>query len=175
MPKATVSDVMQVLRDIQLLPPDQLEEVHQEVPQSADPRTLVQRLVRPDRLTAYQVQQLVDDRGQDLCLGPYRLLEPLGEGGMGRVFKAVHNSLGRIVALKVIRQDQKAQDPEEIRRFQREARAAAQMSHPNVVMVYDAGHMLEAERPEACAELLDDFLERREVFVVARNSTVINP
>jgi serine/threonine protein kinase len=140
MPKATVSDIMQVLRDIQLLPADQLEEVHQEVPQSADPRTLVQNLVRPDRLTAYQVQQLIEDRGQELSLGPYRLLEPLGEGGMGRVFKAIHTGLGRVVALKVIRQDQKAQDPEVIRRFQREARAAAQMSHPNVVMVYDAGH-----------------------------------
>ena len=42
-------------------------------------------------------------------------------------------------------------------------------------LVYDAGHMIEAERPEAAAELLDDFLERHEVFVVATNSTVINP
>jgi carboxypeptidase C (cathepsin A) len=51
----------------------------------------------------------------------------------------------------------------------------AKIPNCSYAMVYDAGHMLEAERPEACAELLDDFLERREVFVVARNSTVINP
>ncbi len=51
----------------------------------------------------------------------------------------------------------------------------AKIPNCNYAMVYDAGHMLEAERPEACAELLDDFLERKEVFVVARNSTMINP
>jgi pimeloyl-ACP methyl ester carboxylesterase len=51
----------------------------------------------------------------------------------------------------------------------------AKIPNCSYAMVYDAGHMIEAERPEACAELLDDFLERKEVFVVARNSTVINP
>ena len=51
----------------------------------------------------------------------------------------------------------------------------AKIANCSYAMVYDAGHAIEAERPEACAELLDDFLERKEVFVVARNSTVINP
>lgn len=51
----------------------------------------------------------------------------------------------------------------------------AKIPNCSYAMVYDAGHMIEAERPEACAALLDDFLERKEVFVVARDSTVINP
>ena len=51
----------------------------------------------------------------------------------------------------------------------------AKIPNCSYAMVYDAGHMIEAERPAACAELLDDFMERKEVFVVARNSTVINP
>jgi serine/threonine protein kinase/WD40 repeat protein len=65
----------------------------------------------------------------------YTILETLGQGGMGHVFKAVQERLDRIVALKVIRQDR--QDTEAIRRFQREARAAAKLSHPNIVIVHD--------------------------------------
>lgn len=70
-------------------------------------------------------------------LGGYEILEPLGEGGMGRVFKARHGRLNRVVALKVIRPEQLA-NPNALRRFQREARAAARLAHPNVVQIYDA-------------------------------------
>src|SRR5260370_11447722 len=65
----------------------------------------------------------------------YTILEKLGQGGMGQVFKAMQERLDRIVALKVIRQDR--QDTEAVRRFQREARAAAKLSHPNIVIVHD--------------------------------------
>ncbi len=70
-------------------------------------------------------------------LGGYEILEPLGEGGMGRVFKARHGRLNRVVALKVIRTEQLA-NPNALRRFQREARAAARLAHPNIVQIYDA-------------------------------------
>jgi serine/threonine protein kinase len=65
----------------------------------------------------------------------YTILEQLGQGGMGQVFKARQERLDRIVALKVIRQDR--QDTEAVRRFQREAQAAAKLSHPNIVIVHD--------------------------------------
>src|ERR1700746_2268800 len=65
----------------------------------------------------------------------YTILEKLGQGGMGQVFKAMQERLDRIVALKVIRQDR--QDTEAVRRFQKEARAAAKLSHPNIVIVHD--------------------------------------
>ncbi len=68
----------------------------------------------------------------------YQILERLGQGGMGTVFKARHLHLDRLVAIKVIRQDRPIL-PEIKQRFQREARAAARLSHPNVVAVYDAG------------------------------------
>lgn len=68
----------------------------------------------------------------------YEILGELGRGGMGHVFKARQQRLNRIVALKIIRQERLAQDKEAIRRFEREARAAAQLSHPNIVVVYDA-------------------------------------
>jgi serine/threonine protein kinase len=67
----------------------------------------------------------------------YKILGKLGQGGMGHVFKAHQDRLGRMVALKIIRKESMSQDPAAIRRFQREARAAAQLSHPNIIVIYD--------------------------------------
>src|SRR5205814_6562341 len=65
------------------------------------------------------------------------VLDRLGEGGMGRVFKARHRRLDRIDALKVIRAELLT-DPVAVARFLREAKAAARLAHPNLVTVYDA-------------------------------------
>jgi serine/threonine protein kinase len=74
-------------------------------------------------------------------LGRYQILEQLGEGGMAKVFKAHDDRLDRFVAIKVIRIDQFAPSmlEEMLRRFEREARALAQLSYPNIVHVYDFG------------------------------------
>ena len=69
------------------------------------------------------------------CIGPYQILTKLGEGSMGIVYKAHDNRLDRIVALKVIRGS--PSDPSRRLRFWREARAAAQVSHPNACRLYD--------------------------------------
>ncbi|MEW4531222.1 serine/threonine-protein kinase [Maioricimonas sp. JC845] len=75
---------------------------------------------------------------EDRPFGPYRLIEQIGSGGMGVVYKAEHLSLRSVVALKMIRSRQLA-TAEEITRFYREARAAAGVSHPNIVAVHDVG------------------------------------
>jgi len=77
----------------------------------------------------------------DLDLGRYHILEPLGEGGMATVYKAYDTRLERTVAVKVIRQDALAgRDQEQmLNRFDREARALAQLYHPNIVQVHDYG------------------------------------
>jgi serine/threonine-protein kinase len=67
----------------------------------------------------------------------YTILAKLGQGGMGEVFKAKQERLDRLVALKIIRQECLSQDPHAIRRFRQEAQAAAKLSHPNIVTVYD--------------------------------------
>ncbi len=71
-------------------------------------------------------------------LGGYAVLEQLGTGGMGAVFKAKQPVLDRVVALKVIA-PQVAQDPSFVARFQHEAKSAARLNHPNIVQVYAAG------------------------------------
>src|SRR4029079_707652 len=73
-----------------------------------------------------------------LVVASYRSHARLGEGGMGMVFKAIQPKLDRVVALKVIRPQVLAARPEILSRFQREARAIAQLNHPNVVILFDA-------------------------------------
>jgi len=72
-------------------------------------------------------------------LGRYEILELLGEGGMGVVYRALDTQLDREVAVKVIR-EAATTDPKRIERFEREARAVARLSHPNILEIYDFGN-----------------------------------
>ena len=71
-------------------------------------------------------------------LGNYELLEKIAQGGMGIVYKARHAGLDRVVALKMIRSGVLA-TPRDVERFQREARSAAKLHHPNIVTIHDIG------------------------------------
>ena len=72
-------------------------------------------------------------------IGPYRLLALLGSGGMGVVYRARDERLGRNVALKIL-PDNFAKDPERLARFEREAKAVAALSHPNILGIYEFGN-----------------------------------
>ena len=71
-------------------------------------------------------------------LGPYEIVAPLGAGGMGEVWRARDPRLGRDVAVKVVH-PRLASDPDRLSRFEKEARAAAQLDHPNILVVHDVG------------------------------------
>ena len=129
------NSLLDSLRQHHLLDAKQLEELNSL--HFSDPKALAGELIRRGWLSPYQANQLLNGKGQELVLGSYILLERLGEGGMGQVFKARHRNLGRISAIKLIRKERLA-SPDAVRRFQREVRSAAALSHPNIVRVYDA-------------------------------------
>lgn len=72
------------------------------------------------------------------AIGNYEILGPIGQGGMGVIYRARDRSLGRIVALKVLREDLRSQS-KLVARFRREAQAAALLNHPNIVQIYAVG------------------------------------
>ncbi len=96
---------------------------------------LATELINQRRLTRFQAQVVYAGQGPALFMGNYVLLDQIGEGGMARVYKAVHRRLQRIVALKVL-PPQKSAAP--VTRFEREYQAAARLSHPQIVTVHDA-------------------------------------
>ncbi len=71
-------------------------------------------------------------------LGPYKIIEPLGKGGMGEVYLGEDTRLGRKVAIKVLPAEF-ASDPERLARFEQEARAAAALNHPHIAVIHDVG------------------------------------
>jgi tRNA A-37 threonylcarbamoyl transferase component Bud32 len=102
------------------------------------PQALIDQLVERGRLTRYQGTMLLEGRGLDLALGSYLLLEPLGQGGMGLVFKARNLLDGQVVALKHVA-GKSLKDRRTVRRFQREIRVLSRLSHPNIVRALEAG------------------------------------
>jgi serine/threonine protein kinase len=85
-------------------------------------------------------------------LGHYRIVEKIGEGGMGEVYRAHDERLDRDVAIKVL-PESVAQDEERLARFEREAKAVAKLAHPNILDVYELGD--HEGRPFMATELLE--------------------
>jgi serine/threonine-protein kinase len=122
----------------QFLSPSQGEALNRDRAKLVSSVQLCGDLVQRGLMTPYQQAQLLSGNGDKLIIGSYRIQAPLGEGGMGMVFKAIQPKLDRVVALKVIRPQVLAARPEILSRFHREARAIAQLNHPNVVILFDA-------------------------------------
>ncbi len=106
-------------------------------PSNEDAENFGRELVQQGTLTAYQATTIWQDKQASLVFGNYAILDKLGEGGMGMVFKAEHRRMERIVALKVL-SPKVTQDPTSLQRFHREVKAAAKLTHPNIVAAYDA-------------------------------------
>ena len=133
------ADFLQHLRASQLLDEAQLQTaVEWATPADGDPPTahaLARKLVTDGLLTPFQARCLLAGRTQ-FFIGPYTLVDRIGTGGAGRVYKAIHQFMQRTVAIKVLTQS-KRHDPEAQVRFLREARACAKLDHPNIVRAYD--------------------------------------
>ncbi len=103
---------------------------------SFDPRAIAGGLVGSGALTTWQANKLLAGKNKGFYLGSYRLLRPLGKGGMGVVYLGEHHVMKRMMALKILPAESLS-DPRRIQRFKEEARASAQLDHPNIVRAVD--------------------------------------
>jgi serine/threonine protein kinase len=101
-------------------------------------QTFARMAIQLSKLTQLQAKILLSKDTSSLSIGPYLILEKIGQGGMGSVYKARHKSMDRVVAIKVLRR-REGFSPETIKRFQREVLASAKLIHPNIVTAFDAG------------------------------------
>src|SRR5947207_8995646 len=115
-----------------------------QLPDSEKASVLARYLIEKGLLTRFQAEMLLAGRTSGFQLGQYRILDELGRGGMGRVFKARHATMHRTVAIKVLSSKLfKTERAEKL--FEREVRAAARLLHPKIVTAYAAD--LVGDRP----------------------------
>jgi tRNA A-37 threonylcarbamoyl transferase component Bud32 len=131
---------LQNLRVSKLLTNQQFRLVVEKLTQVQDAREMAKALASWKLLTKFQAKMLMRGRNSGFYLGPYKILDQLGQGGMGRVYKANHQTMNRVVALKVL-SPQVVSSERARELFLREVQAAAQLSHPNIVMAYDANQI----------------------------------
>jgi len=135
---ATVDRLVELILESNLLDSDRRTALVADLqPQHAKPYQLAKDLLDRAWLTDYQLEEIIKGRGQHLVLGAYILLEVVGKGSMGTVFKARRQQDGGVVALKIIREDRRG-DTQALYRFRREVVAVNQLSHPNIVAACDA-------------------------------------
>ena len=103
----------------------------------ADAATLAREMFKQGKLTRFQAQAVFQGKTRGLVVGNYVVLDKLGQGGMGQVYKARHRRMDRVVAIKML-PSTATSSPEAVERFHREVKAAAKLSHPNIVTAYDA-------------------------------------
>jgi len=102
-----------------------------------DPPRLASNLRGAEILTTYQYRKMHIGRAADLLFGKYLIFDKIGEGGMGKVYRAADTNMSRLVALKVVR-PQLLANKTVLKRYRREAQATATLDHPNIVHLYDA-------------------------------------
>jgi serine/threonine-protein kinase len=102
-----------------------------------DSVALAERLVADQVLTVYQANRFLNNKPHGLLVGRYIILDRIGSGSMGRVYKAHHQLMDRIVALKIIAPEI-ASNEKVVARFQREMKLVGRLDHPNVVRAFDA-------------------------------------
>jgi serine/threonine protein kinase len=123
---------------------DQCKEILRKSRKIGFEATLEEVIVNQGFMLAEQFEELRHIRqlgtGDGTQFGPYKLGKCIGEGGMGKVYEAVHEFMGRTVAIKVVNQEYTADKTKALRFFQ-EIRALIKLEHPNIVTVYDAGRV----------------------------------
>jgi serine/threonine-protein kinase len=137
------ADLLPVIYDSGVMTERQFAELRTKVQKGDYPNetmALADRLVEERILTEYQVARFLKNKSHGLVVGRYIILDRLGSGSMGRVFKAHHLMMDRVVALKIIAPEIVSNE-RVVARFQREMKLVGRLDHPNVVRAFDADQM----------------------------------
>lgn len=139
----SAAELVEDLTEYRLVSPDDLQALRDRF-LAARPQATAQEIARhlsgTHLLTAYQADEAVNGRARNLLLGDYTVLEPIGAGGMGQVFRARHRRLKRDVAIKLLPPDA-SESTGSVERFHREMEALARLDHANIVIAHDAGEV----------------------------------
>lgn len=162
--------ILEQIQQMQLLPAGDSKYLSQlQTPTTETPARSLLRLVRDQKLTKYQARHLLEGRGARLRMGNYAILGPLGKGAMGRVLKARHVQMNRIVAIKTLNRETASRLLAN-KRFENEIRFVSQLSHPNIVQAYDAGVH------EGVPYLVNEYIEGIDLQqLVARSGPLLIP
>jgi len=133
---ANIRDFFELLKKSNLLSKQQLMSAREAVRDFTEARGLAKWLLKRDLVTPWQAMQLLSGHHR-LFLGKYKLLDVIGQGGMGAVLKAEQSSIKRMVALKVMAKEL-VRDEKAVSRFLREIQSAASLNHPHIVAAIDA-------------------------------------
>jgi CheY-like chemotaxis protein/tRNA A-37 threonylcarbamoyl transferase component Bud32 len=149
--KLSRSDFIQNLKDSGLFASEEVQRTCDTVSEllAPDGEGVARELIAAGALTPFQADAVRERRFEGLVIGNYEVLDRLGQGGMGTVYKARHRRMRRVVAIKILPRSA-GHSEQFIKRFQREVEAVARLSHPNIVMAHDAdeaevGHFLVME------------------------------
>lgn len=151
----STDEVLTLVRKSGLVPENRLDAFLREKSDNMpnDAVGVAATMVRNGILTKFQAQQILRGKYKSFNIGRYRVLEPLGVGGMSRVYLCEHTTMAHRVAIKIVSADTSI-DPSIVKRFLRESRAVASLSHPNIVRAHDA-----AEEPGKFHYLVMEYID----------------
>nr|MBC8289533.1 serine/threonine protein kinase [Planctomycetota bacterium] len=153
--KADFDQFVTALRRSTLLEEERVEELLRAT-RAETTEAFAQELIDQDVLTPYQARVLSRGRWKGLVLGNYEILEKLGQGGMGQVYRAQHRRMGRIVCLKVLRSSGR-RSADTVERFRREIKTISSLDHPHFVIAHDA------DEADGIQFLVMEFIEGRDL------------
>lgn len=133
----SVEAFVAALRSTPLLPDEQTDLAISFAGSFQDVQEYAKHLVRQKIISLYQAKKILANRTHELVIGSYVVVDKLGEGGMGKVYKAIQTRMKRLVALKVVKASL-LKNEIALKRFQREMKAASSLAHPNIIRVFDA-------------------------------------
>jgi len=159
-----IADFLDVVRRSGIVPERELEQLLEEFRTRPDLDTSAKtadELVAREVLTRWQADKLLQGKYRNFVLGPYRIMRPLGRGGMGTVYLAQHSVMRRFCAIKVLPSRTPKDDSSMLDRFYREAQAVAALDHPNIVRAYDVNK--EVQKNSVVHYLVMEYVEGQDL------------